>query len=271
MSARVVSEDLSKCGSMSTRRAFTLVELLVVIGIIAILISILLPVIGKARRSSKDVYCRSNLKQVALATRMYANDNYDHYPDGYTLGGAFVRVLPGMLGPNDPFAVPEIYGLPALFKDLGYLKDLNVWRCPAARDNIAAWGNTYIWALLGGTDIDSVKRPSKSNLARWTSLQRSRPKLNETEPAHNEIFWVYDNFTTLPWTSGSRRTTGSGGTIPPAEQRYPHDFRAREIVGRRQGSINMLFLDGHVGVVVYAITQKSTNGIPEAIKLRDPS
>lgn len=245
-------------------RAFTLVELLVVIGIIAILISILVPVIGKARRTSNDVYCRSNLKQVALASRMYANDFYDHYPDGYTVGGAVVRVLPGMLGPNDPFAVPEIFGLPAVYRDGGYLKNLGVWRCPSAREPISDWGNTYTWGVLGGTTIASVSEASKTNVARWTSLLRGRER-------NNEQYWVYDNFTTLPWTSGSRRTSGSAGTIPPAAIRYPHDFRAREIVGVRQGSINVLFIDGHVGVVAYVKNKDPAKSNPDQVVIRDPS
>ncbi len=63
-------------------RAFTLIELLVVIAIVALLIGILLPSLGAARRSSQAVACASNARQLALAALIYADDADGHLPPG---------------------------------------------------------------------------------------------------------------------------------------------------------------------------------------------
>ena len=60
---------------MSRQKGFTLIELLVVIAIIALLMGILMPALQRARKQSKGVVCRSNLKQVGMAANLYAEDH----------------------------------------------------------------------------------------------------------------------------------------------------------------------------------------------------
>jgi len=82
------------CPSHINRRrdAFTLVELLVVIGIIALLISILLPALSKAKELANRTACESKLKQIILAAQLHASDHQGYYP--------LVGVIPGQQPPD---------------------------------------------------------------------------------------------------------------------------------------------------------------------------
>src|ERR1700744_2240727 len=99
---------------MNKNRAFTLLELLVVIAIIAILASLLLPALSRAKDQSHQTACLSNLRQVNLAIRFYAEDNQDSlpvspvpnpYPNG--IGAYYKQLVKGYLGLSGPASPSE--------------------------------------------------------------------------------------------------------------------------------------------------------------------
>jgi prepilin-type N-terminal cleavage/methylation domain-containing protein/prepilin-type processing-associated H-X9-DG protein len=92
------SRPVGRSGSLITRArfGFTLIELLVVIAIIAILASLLLPALSKAKAKAQSTVCQGNLKQLGLCWVMYTNDNNDTMPPMNSIGsvGDFTGVEP---------------------------------------------------------------------------------------------------------------------------------------------------------------------------------
>lgn len=126
-------------------RAFTLVELLVVISVIALLLAILLPTLGRARESAKNVQCMSNLRQIGIVGGAYQNDSPKQtMPSREALGGANFRVAPGREA--TPSAGPETLGLQALVENQGYMTgESEVFICPLNTFDVENdHGNTYV-------------------------------------------------------------------------------------------------------------------------------
>jgi len=144
---------------MRNRQAgFTLIELLVVIAIIAILAGILFPVFARAREKARQAACMSNLKQIGIAVRMYAQDHHDLLP--------MANEYPASPPPADGYH----QGPPAIYDVLdSYTRNKQIFRCPSDKDQMwQTQGTSYDWAygLLDvgvGMPPQTIDRPWNKN------------------------------------------------------------------------------------------------------------
>jgi len=129
--------------NLSQRKAFTLIEILVVIGIIALLAAILFPILSRARERARSTNCMSNQKQIALSLIQYTQDNGRRFPPA-----------------NDPDPDAETDGWAARLNLVG-----QIFQCPSEEQD-ATDGYTDYWMnsdLLGLSDV-RVRYPSNTIL-----------------------------------------------------------------------------------------------------------
>jgi len=127
----------------SKNHAFTLIELLVVIAIIAILAAILFPVFAQAKTAAKKTSSLSNVKQLALATQMYANDSDDLMPDQNRDANGFPN--PWYAGSQCPGGCTLGFMDPGAGQNWGvelypYVKSFDLFKSSAQKDAHAGYG-----------------------------------------------------------------------------------------------------------------------------------
>jgi prepilin-type processing-associated H-X9-DG protein/prepilin-type N-terminal cleavage/methylation domain-containing protein len=235
------------------RSSFTLIELLVVIAIIAVLASMLLPALSKAREKAKAIYCSNTMRTYYTQAIQYTIDYNDYLPtivsyltgtgkDGATFSDGEYRSSFGKLLPY--------YGLDP--SNLHVTENLNKYtRCPSAdisgrRKESSYWVNTYRETLedTGG------KYPVDRFAAGWQDPTQY-PPYGESKHTGQNINRVYRGCVILVeamqesgfncgndfWNVGKRYMTANNEMMA-----FPHS-----------GMINVVFLDGHVAAYRYGI------------------
>lgn len=227
----------------STRSGFTLIELLVVIAIIAILASLLLPSMAKAKEKSRRVVCMSNLRQFGLAFNLYSDDHqsllettefggatrhptsvYVFQPSAnqYLNAEAISPYLPGVLTIIDENSKKARIG--------------SVWWCPSriqrtdesVQEEMDAWGSF------------TSSYPYFARVERWKPGQANRPRdLTENELRSDRL--LMSDYLFHWWVTGSYSFT-HGERGPREADREPFEKGAPLSLA----GLNQLFGDGHV-------------------------
>ena len=279
------------CGqSQSRRHAFTLVELLVVIGIIALLISILLPTLNRARQSAKEVQCKSNMRSVGQGIMFYANEFQGSLPHGSL--NVFAAGIPdteqwrwpdyiqSMLDPAAGPSRADAYLIPN-----GKLSSRDVLLCPEAPTQAAAVSPFHYSAhpmmmperpanntnpRLEPYKLGSVKESSERGLLFEASLIRvggAGIDQNDWSPRYNvpvafridqTRMWNADRLSTIRFEVGRWNYVNPSASIS-MQSATPGNANTDSIenehnVRFRHGDntkTNVLFVDGHVADFVY--------------------
>ena len=228
------------------RCAFTLVELLVVIAVIAILAAMLLPVLGRAKLKGQEAVCLSNLNQIGLAFAMYLNDHDSHFPDRRDLKSS----LPGGYHPwtTWPPSDPRAGWAATVLQSEN--PNFTIWSCPTAVNSPT--GNIV-------QSVQATSADTNAPLCRYWAWRFDRPD----DPVGLEDFWgkseaeaVRDLASTNDPTVGPISGPGDVELVvdpyyPKTVPTVPAGFSGRTI---HAGGRCRVFLDGHTQFIKDART-----------------
>lgn len=249
---------------LSARRdtaAFTIIELLVTIGIIAVLMSILLPSLGRARAHARTLACLANQRQIGIALLAYAADNRGSYPCHTRWANCMGKKGETLIydGPDNYTGFADEPGVVAQRPLNSYLMTPEVFRCPddkgdpywggAVTNCFQAFGTSYL--IPFELDLFGVGRVT----ALGAPYGNSPMRIGSRGPASTKI--ILGDFTWHP----NRRLT-SPNTVWHASHRAGTERR-----------MNMLFADGHAELFLFPRPYEDVwdYRLPEARVAPDPA
>jgi len=236
---------------MSKRTGFTLIELLVVIAVIALLLSILVPALRKVKKTAKVVVCKSNLRQLTMGVRLYAEANngkapaFGHNPGDYW----FFDIA--------PYLDAETYIMDPEQERSGGMGTIY---CPTSRrrpdDGNTYWG-TAQWDWRWGSGVNGTSMAEGSyGMNLWLTpefmvfqgdfpLEQHWPNYSSSRndvPVFGDSNWVG------AWPEDQDMTPAAGGgTLETGLRAHAHGYMmGRFCIDRHDMAINVSFVDGHV-------------------------
>jgi prepilin-type N-terminal cleavage/methylation domain-containing protein/prepilin-type processing-associated H-X9-DG protein len=206
MTLKAYSPETNRCIGVRNQsplrcpcRAFTVIEVIVVMAIVAVLASLLVPAVSRAKAHAYNTACMNNLRQLGIATRLYADDHQERLPSA--------EILPTQpIDPQNP--LPRICDVLASY--IGRTAGTNissptVFKCPLDKTGrFGAEGSSYEWnAELNGHRIDETRTDGAFLL-----LERGNPSGGITNfvltfpPGTTPLLLDYDHFHARPPKSG---------------------------------------------------------------------
>ncbi len=268
------------------RHAFTLVELLVVIGIIALLISILLPALSKARESANKIKCMANLRNLGQANLMYTNNNRGFLPfPARTTEKAPEDFLwwqsdAGRFDKVDQSSLSQYVG--------GWSnKTLSLMRCPSdeymqrvkgtpgAKPGPYYFSYSYNYCIAGGSNDGKIggafKGTDAGTPAKLGSYAHVVYKLTQVHRGANKILMYEEAENTLDDGNGNLVNKVTPMTTAPnllalrhdrANQTEP-DVGSKSVIPNPNARGNCLFCDGHVDFVARNLAHTQAYSFPD--------